>query len=274
MALNPTWNKSILDQDCLDQIEVVWHDDCSIDDTQLLVQDNLKGVAVKKIIRKSNRYQKGIPFWLDIIEACDGDYIALLEGDDFWSDSKKLSKQISLLNSLPNINICFTKAQIVDYLGEDTGNSLAEYGNVTAVASLSDVIKGDGGFMPTASIVIRKSALMNAPNWFYEFQPVGDYMFQVLGSIPNGAVYIPEFTCKYRTGDPSSWTQSTSSDPMKFSNFEVKFIELLIKMRATLPKSNEDDFNFIINKHFNILINHSFKLNKFNDLDFAFRLLR
>lgn len=258
--------KGILKQDCLDKIEIIWHDDCSTDKTQFIANQCLENFAVKKILRENNRFQRNIPFWLDIIESCRGDYIALIEGDDLWIDSKKITKQLFFLNKFNEINISFTKAKVINYDGIELENTLAEYGDQLSIANISDVIRGDGGFMPTASILVRKSALINAPSWFYEHQPVGDYMIQALGSLANGALYIPEYTCKYRSGDPTSWTQSTIKDPLKFLYFENRFINLLIQMRKTFPTNNEIDFDFIINKHLRILINHSFEYRNFSDL--------
>jgi glycosyltransferase involved in cell wall biosynthesis len=224
---------SIVAQQTKHTIELVWYDDCSTDDTVKIGTSILDPLPIEKkyIFPVNNRMSYKIFQWLSILEQCTGDYICFIEGDDFWIAKTKIENQIRLLQRSQS-NICFGPSVVVDPDSKPTGKCMAFHGKKLGLFPPQAVIDGDGGFMATASICIKRSALQFFPNWFFGYLPVGDYPLQVLGSMEAGAIYYPEFTTAYRRGDPNSWTTvyETNPDPATRVGFILEYLDLILSM--------------------------------------------
>ena len=89
--------------------EVLIHDDASMDGTQDIIREyEVKyPEIIKPIYQKVNQYSKGIPIGVTFnMPRAQGKYIALCEGDDYWTDPYKLQKQVDFLESHPNYVMC------------------------------------------------------------------------------------------------------------------------------------------------------------------------
>ncbi len=90
-------------------IEVLIHDDASTDGTQDVIREYEVRYPeiVKPIYQKENQYSKGIKINLVYnYSRAGGKYIALCEGDDYWTDPYKLQKQVDFLESHPDYVMC------------------------------------------------------------------------------------------------------------------------------------------------------------------------
>lgn len=82
--------------------EVIIHDDASTDNTASIIkeyEDKFPKI-IKPIYQKENQYSKGVkPTAKFNFPRCKGKYIALCEGDDYWTDPLKLQKQVDFLEN-------------------------------------------------------------------------------------------------------------------------------------------------------------------------------
>lgn len=117
-----TYNHDPYIRDCLDgflkqktdfSFEILINDDASSDDTASIIKEyeakypNL----IKPIYQLENQYskgQRGINIKYNFPRA-KGKYIAICEGDDYWTDPYKLQKQVNFLENNPSYNFCFTR---------------------------------------------------------------------------------------------------------------------------------------------------------------------
>ena len=92
---------SILSQEVDFPIELVIGDDCSTDDTFRICEDFARrDLRVRLLSRERNL---GVmPNFSRSLAACQGEYVAVCEGDDYWTDPRKLSKQVAFLDAHPD----------------------------------------------------------------------------------------------------------------------------------------------------------------------------
>lgn len=102
---------SILMQEVDFDYEVIIGEDCSTDSTpQICDEYATKYPFVKVYHHKKNLGLLGN--WEFVWNHCTGEYIAMLEGDDYWIDSKKLQKQVDFLDVHPEYALTFTSADV------------------------------------------------------------------------------------------------------------------------------------------------------------------
>lgn len=93
---------SILMQKVNFKYEVVIGDDCSTDKTQSILKEYQSKYPdiIKPILREKNLGATKNDY--DALNQCQGKYIALLEGDDYWCDVNKLQMQVDILEANPD----------------------------------------------------------------------------------------------------------------------------------------------------------------------------
>lgn len=96
--------EGVLMQETTFNYELIVSDDCSPDNTEIMV-NNLISSHSKGHLIKYFRHKKNIGMNANAdfaIKQCTGKYIALCEGDDYWTDPLKLQKQVDFLESNPS----------------------------------------------------------------------------------------------------------------------------------------------------------------------------
>lgn len=130
-----TYNHASFIRECLDgflmqqcdfKYEVLIHDDASTDGTQEIIKEYQKKhpEIIKPIFRKENLYSKGERMFNARFNfpRAKGKYIALCEGDDYWTDPLKLQKQVNFLEANPEFAVTvggFKKFNIYNNNSED-----------------------------------------------------------------------------------------------------------------------------------------------------------
>lgn len=140
--------------------EVIIADDCSIDRTAAIIREYAKTYPeiIKPIFGENN-----IGVQLNLIKAlkaAQGQYIALCEGDDYWTDSTKLQKQAVFLDENPEYGLCFHPVKV---LFENSEMKDFIYPVVTKESkfTLEGLLKEN--FIQTNSVMYRKQKYDNLP---------------------------------------------------------------------------------------------------------------
>ena len=230
---------SLLDQQCSFDFEILIHDDASTDNTQEIIQryQEKHPEVIKPIFQKQNRYSHGIrPNLTFNFPRAKGEFIALCEGDDYWFDRHKLTKQIEIMNL--NTDVCMTFHRVYY---EKEGRLCVEcepetIKNVkTGFVRPSDLIKHGSDFCPTPSVVFRTNAYQQIERYFINNKvPVVDLFLQILFA-HIGKVYILEAQMAvYTVSAPGSWTNSKIANS---NQTNISIIKCLINCRSFLIKN-------------------------------------
>nr|WP_288834192.1 glycosyltransferase [uncultured Flavobacterium sp.] len=122
-----TYNHAPFIKTCLDgflmqqtsfAFEVVIHDDASTDGTREIIEEYTSKYPdiFFPMYQKENQYSQGIRGMMARFNfpRCRGKYIALCEGDDYWTDPLKLQKQVDVLENNPEYKFCITNLDFYD----------------------------------------------------------------------------------------------------------------------------------------------------------------
>lgn len=180
-------------------VELVIGEDCSTDGTREIVRSYVEKYP-QFIKAKLNERNLGVQVnFAKTLNECKGKYIALCEGDDYWTDPQKLKKQVEFMESNTDYSICTHRAYVVDPTGKlmlwNEGRR-----RVKQTYSLGDIVRGNT--IPTASIMLRNRLVPELPAWFYDC-PIGDWPLLVLYAQHGKVGLINQFMSVYRIHNAS-----------------------------------------------------------------------
>lgn len=110
---------SILNQKHNFSFEIIVCDDASKDSTPQIIKDYASQYKeIVPVLRHEN--QGVVKNYFDAVSRCQGEYLMVCAGDDYWLPGK-VEKQISFMDSHPNIGACTGDAITINEYGKKTG---------------------------------------------------------------------------------------------------------------------------------------------------------
>lgn len=153
------------------KFEVIVHDDASTDGTtEILKEYALKFPdIIKPIIETENQYIKiGFSGILALMhQRSRGKYIAFCEGDDYWTDSLKLQKQVDFLEKHLDYGMIYTAFDRIDTNGNTIVNDKQLHRQLSRCKSgwiFYDLILGN--FIQTLTVMMRRNSLANIEKYY------------------------------------------------------------------------------------------------------------
>jgi|SRR5579864_1106490 len=194
--------ESVLAQRVNFDYEIVIGEDCSTDRTREILVDFHRRYPGKIVMQLRERNIGAMRNFKATLAACRGEYIALLEGDDYWISEDKLQRQADFLDSHSDYAISCHRARVLD----ETGTW--EHGSVfpskpSDTYTISDLLEGN--FIMTCSTVYRRNAIGQLPGWFSKMS-LGDWPLCALIARRGKIALMDDVMTVYRVHSGGIWS--------------------------------------------------------------------
>ncbi len=216
--------KGIISQQTDFVFELIIHDDASTDGTADIVREYAAKYPniIRTVLQKENQFFNCNIYKEFINPIAKGRYVAVCEGDDYWTDPEKLSIQAEYMSNHPECAMCFHAVEQLSGNGEITAvRPLKKSG----VAQTELIIKRGGLFCPTVSLMFRRDVVESWPR-FRDMADVYDYPLQILAAHMGSVYYIDKIMGVYRFAVNGSWTaQRQNGTDFKYLENETSWIK-------------------------------------------------
>lgn len=208
--------EGFLMQETTFRVEIFVHDDASTDGTADLVREYQAKYPqlIRAVLQTENQWSKGREVWRHASESflkiVRGEFIAVCEGDDYWTDPLKLQKQVSLLESNPEASGSFHAASVISEGGEELEVRPAR--PVPMRLTFSDVVVRN--HLLTCSLVYRCSAVLRSSSWAAGLR-MGDWPLQVNLARYGDLLGLDENLGCYRRHRGGVWTSMSKSEELE-----------------------------------------------------------
>jgi glycosyltransferase involved in cell wall biosynthesis len=178
--------------------EILVSEDCSTDGTREIVQEyaERRPHLIRLLLSERNLHSNQVV--ARGFRAARGRYVALLDGDDYWTSDDKLRAQVAFLDGRPDLTICFHNVEVVDERSQSTRRLWNAPGQPEE-SGLHELLRGN--FIATSSVVYRRAAVAEVPAWYDRFFPVTDWPLHVLYAREGGIGYLDRALGAYRLHD-------------------------------------------------------------------------
>ena len=189
--------------------EIVIGEDASTDRTRAVVvelarqhPDKIRVLLRDPEVANRERHLLGKMNFLQALESCRGEYIAVLDGDDYFTSPHKLQKQVDFLNARPDCMICFHNVRAVyEDTSKDSENLCPD--DQKEITDIEQLLWGN--FIPSCSIMYRREPVVQIPKWFLTAK-VGDWPINIYKAQYGKIGYLNEVMAAYRVHEAGAWS--------------------------------------------------------------------
>lgn len=182
--------------------EIVVSDDASTDGTAAALRRIAATNPTRlRVIERSTNLGP-VRNFIETLGACRGEYVALLDGDDYWTARDKLASQVAWLDERREYGASTHDAVRVDALGRETGDRYCS-SKLPERLTLERILRGNP--VPACALVFRRAIVEHLPAWF-EDVPFTDWPLHVLLAQQGPLHYRREPLAAHRVHGEGLWS--------------------------------------------------------------------
>ena len=217
---------SVLMQDVDFEYEIVVGEDCSTDRTRDILLEYQDKYPAKFRLLLPTENQGLIRNFVRTYRSCKGEYVATLDGDDYWTSPDKLKWQVDFLDHHRDFSMCFhTVKHFYDEDENKPGFLFPK--NPENISGIKDLLVSN--FIPTCSVVFRNKIFGEFPDWYYTLG-MEDWPLYILIAQHGKIRHLDRVMGAYRMHSGSLWSSKkeiyTYEEDIKFYqcvNAHLKF---------------------------------------------------
>ena len=217
--------------------EIIVHDDASTDSTQNIIKKYCQDYPsrIVAILQNQNQHSQGRRITREfLLPRAQGKYIALCEGDDYWTDPYKLQIQYDYMESHPDCMMCAH----ANTVSSPNGQTVRRYKSEDSDISIEECLKSSSPLVHTATYFIRKELYYIFSNAYY-ICPVGDYPLCIEAARISPIHYIDRVMSTYRYLTPGSWSSRFHKNIQKQADFYNQSIKYYLALDEVIPCQHE-----------------------------------
>lgn len=228
--------------------EILIHDDASTDRSSEIIRayEARYPRIIKAICQTENQYSKGVKVSATYnFSRAQGQFIAMCEGDDYWTDKDKLQIQVDTMINRPELSGSF---HMVKFQTFNTFSGFYYQVPNKDIVSTRDIILQH--YIPTAAVVYRKEMLLSVVRETPQLRdfPVGDIPLSILLSKKGKILFINKVMGVYRN-NPTSLTH----DQKHLDESRKRMIGMYITMLSLLECK---DYAFVLYRILRLLLGY------------------
>lgn len=186
----------ILSQETDFEVEVIVGDDCSDDGTRRVIRDyqSRHPGRIRTVFPEANLGDGGKPMFAETVRIARGEFLAVLDGDDYWTSPSKLQRQVEFLERHPECPACFHDVLM---MREDGSAPSVRYNGegFPTWSGLTEAIRLN--FVAACAPMFRRGVIQPLPASFWTL-PWGDYPLLIAAAECGPIGYIDEVMGVYR----------------------------------------------------------------------------
>lgn len=229
-------------------VEFIVADDCSTDDTPNIISEYAKTYPgmIKPILRKRNIGAQNN--CIDALQTARGEYVALCEGDDYWTNTNKLQKQADFLDTHADYALCFHPVEIIFEDGAKKESTFPVFSGKPKL-NVDELLKWN--FIQTNSVMYRRQSYDSIPDYVLPL----DWYLHLYHAQFGKIGYTDEVMSVYRRHDAGLWWEADGDRNILLKKQSIPLLGLYIELLALFAgnTSRTDTIYYRINDLLNKL---------------------